>query len=152
MKAAVPPARCASPTARSWSCPKIPDRTLRIRVRAAAHRPQGRINRDCAGRDDRDRHHIARSQPDDRSFPDALALIAEPRPALLDHVLRHAQIHEVAFARDAFAVNDVELSLAERRRQFVLYHLDFGPVTDHSLAILDRGDAADIDTYGGIEF
>src|SRR5215471_8469426 len=45
------------------------------------------------------------------SLADALALVAEPRTALLDHILRHAKIHEVTFARDAFAVNDVEFSL-----------------------------------------
>src|ERR1039458_6858597 len=45
------------------------------------------------------------------SLADALALIAEPRAALLHDILRHALIQQVAFFGDAFAVDDVELRL-----------------------------------------
>ncbi len=39
----------------------------------------------------------------------ALAAEADPRAALFEHALFNAQIDQVAFARDAFAVDDVEL-------------------------------------------
>ena len=40
----------------------------------------------------------------------------------------------------------------ERRRQLVLHHLDAGLVADHFVALLDRADAADVETDRGIEF
>src|SRR5262245_38645576 len=42
------------------------------------------------------------------ALTDALALVAEPRPALLDQVLRHSEIEQVAFPRNAFAVRSEE--------------------------------------------
>ena len=79
------------------------------------------------------------------ALADALALVAVPGAALLDDVLRHAEIDQIAFFRDAFAVDDVELGFAERRRHLVLDDLHLGAVADHDLAILDGGDAADVD-------
>ena len=46
-------------------------------------------------------------------------------------LLFDGQIEQIAFARNAFAVEDVELGLAERRRHFVLhdFHRVREPVT-----------------------
>ena len=48
------------------------------------------------------------------ALADALAFIAEPGAALFDDVVGDAEIDQVAFLRDAFAVKDVELGFAER--------------------------------------
>src|SRR6267142_1619112 len=52
----------------------------------------------------------------------ALAAEADPRPALFQHTFIDAEINQVTFARNSFAVHDVELGFAERRRHFVLHH------------------------------
>src|SRR5216684_2122080 len=49
----------------------------------------------------------------------ALAAEADPRPALFQHALFDAEINQVAFARNSFAVDDVEFRFAERCRHFV---------------------------------
>src|SRR4051794_16098522 len=81
------------------------------------------------------------------TLADPLAAEAEPRPALLDQVLRHAEVQQVAFFRNALAIDDVELRLAEGRRDLVLHHLDLGPVADHRLAVLDGRDAPDVEPH-----
>src|SRR5471032_2316989 len=85
------------------------------------------------------------------ALADALAAVAEPGAALLDDVVLHRQIEQVAFARDALAVEDVELHLAEGRRDLVLHHLDAGGVADDRLTVLERTDAADVESLGGVE-
>ena len=52
------------------------------------------------------------------ALPDPLCLIAEPRTALLHQIARDAQVQEIAFAGSSQAVQNVELGLAERRRDF----------------------------------
>src|SRR5918994_875652 len=80
-----------------------------------------------------------------------LARVGEPRARLLDDAVRHREVEHVALARDALAVHDVELALAEGRRALVLDDLDLGPVADHSVAVLDRADAADVEAQRGVE-
>ncbi len=80
------------------------------------------------------------------SLSEALALVREPRTALFDDVIVRCEIDQIAFARDAFAVHDVELGLAERRSAFVLNNLYAGSISDHAVAVLDRTDAANIQT------
>src|ERR1051326_3083361 len=48
------------------------------------------------------------------SLPDPLALIAEPGAALLDQVAGDTEIQQIALAGGSLAVEDIELSLAER--------------------------------------
>ncbi len=69
-----------------------------------------------------------------------------------------AEIDHVARARDALAVEDVELDLAERRRHLVLDHLHARAVADDGrvLAAGDRGfldgaDAADVEPHARVE-
>src|SRR5207237_9332015 len=80
-----------------------------------------------------------------------LAAIGEPRARLLDDAVRHRQVEHVALARDARPAHDVELALAERRRDLVLDDLDLRAVADHAVAVLDRADAADVHAHGGVE-
>src|SRR5207248_10502271 len=54
-----------------------------------------------------------------------LALVAVPGAGFFDQVLSDAEVDQVALLRNAFAVNDVELGFAERRRYLVFDHLDF---------------------------
>ncbi len=62
-----------------------------------------------------------------------------------------AEIDELAHLRDALAVHDVELDLLEGRGHLVLDHLHARRVADDLVALLDRADAADIETDGGVE-
>ena len=62
-----------------------------------------------------------------------------------------AEVEQLALERDALVVEDVELGLAERRRDLVLHHLDPRAVADHLLALLDGGDAADVEAHRGVE-
>src|SRR5690349_14977236 len=57
---------------------------------------------------------------------DALAVATEPGARLLDHIGLDAEVDELADLGDAFAIHDVELDLAERRRHLVLHHLHAG--------------------------
>ena len=43
----------------------------------------------------------------------------------------HADVEQIAFARDAFAVENVELRLAERRGHLVLDDLHAGAIAGH---------------------
>src|SRR5512147_191086 len=66
-----------------------------------------------------------------------LAVVREPRAALLNEVAFHALIDQVPLARDPLAVHHVELGLAEGRGDLVLYHLRTGAAADDRLAVLD---------------
>src|SRR4029078_4614101 len=84
--------------------------------------------------------------------PDASAAIGEPRTGFLDDAGGYAEIQQFAGLRYAFAVHDVEFDLLEGRRHPVLDAPDAGLVAALLLAVLDRPDAADVETDGGIEF
>ena len=60
-------------------------------------------------------------------------------------------LDDLAFVRNALPVHDLELGLAERRRDLVLDHLDARLVADHFFAILDGADAADVEPHRGVE-
>src|SRR6266478_1308466 len=81
----------------------------------------------------------------------ALAAEADPRPALFQHALLNAEVNQVAFARNSFAVDDVEFRLAERRRHFVLHHLRARARAHHFVAFLDRLDAPNIHAHRRIK-
>ena len=85
------------------------------------------------------------------ALADALAVVGEPGAGFLHHAGLDAEVEDFAHLRDALAVHDVELDLLERRRELVLHHLDAGLVADHLVALLDRADAADVETDGGVE-
>jgi hypothetical protein len=85
------------------------------------------------------------------ALADALAGVAVPCAGLLDDVVGHGEVEHVALAADALAVEDVELGLAEGRGDLVLDDLDLGAVADDDVALLDGGDAADVDADRGVE-
>src|SRR5258706_3685478 len=91
------------------------------------------------------------------SLPDALAIEREPRAALLNHVQVRGHVEKLARARDALAVEDVELALAKRRRHLVLHDLHARAIADDReiLALLDgffdRGDAAHVESQRSVE-
>src|SRR5690606_38981349 len=75
------------------------------------------------------------------ALADAVAVVAVPGTRLLDDVLAHAEIDDLALARDALAVQDLELARLERRRDLVLHDLHAGLAADDLVALLDRADA-----------
>src|ERR1035437_9655548 len=85
------------------------------------------------------------------ALADALAGVAVPCAGLLDDVVDHGQVEDVALAADALAVDDVELRLAEGRGHLVFDDLDLGAVAGDDVAVLDGGDAADVHAHRGIE-
>ncbi len=58
------------------------------------------------------------------ALADAVAVVGDPSPRLLDDPGLDAEIDQLADLGDAFAVHDVELDLLERRGDLVLDHLD----------------------------
>src|SRR5437773_4341703 len=84
-------------------------------------------------------------------LPETRLAVREPGAALVDQLVGDRQIDEVADARDAGAVQDVELGDFERRRRLVLDHLDARAAADVDVARLDLGDAADVQAHRGVE-
>src|SRR5204863_4981276 len=85
------------------------------------------------------------------ALAEPLTIVRKPRARLLDDAVRHRKVEHVALARDALAVHDVELALAEWGRDLVLDDLDLRAVADHAVAVLDRADAAYVEAHGGVE-
>src|SRR5690242_14009644 len=85
------------------------------------------------------------------ALANALALVAVPGAGLLDDVLRGTHVDDLAFARDAGAVHDLEFCFAERRGDLVLHHLDSSLVADHFFTGLDGADAADVEAHRAVE-
>src|SRR4051812_7988268 len=77
--------------------------------------------------------------------------VGEERAGLRDQVVLQCQVQDAALGRDALAVLDVELGLAERSRHLVLDDLDSDSVTDRLGALLERLDAADVQPLRRIE-
>ncbi|ABA47801.1 hypothetical protein BURPS1710b_0972 [Burkholderia pseudomallei 1710b] len=85
------------------------------------------------------------------ALADLLAAIAVPRARLVDDLRLHAEIDDLALARNAFAVQDVEDRFAERRRHLVLDDLHARFVADHLVVLLDRADPANVETHRRVE-
>ena len=77
--------------------------------------------------------------------------VGEPGAGLLDELGLDAHVDELALARDALAVVDVELRLPEGRGDLVLDDLDLGSRADDRVAVLERGDPADVDPDRRVE-
>src|SRR5512141_1447556 len=85
------------------------------------------------------------------ALAELVALVGEPRAALADDLHVDADVEEAALLRDPEAVHDVELALAERRRDLVLDDLHPCPRADHVGAVLQVLDLADIQTDRRVE-
>ena len=89
-----------------------------------------------------------------RVFPalaQAFTLEREPCAALIDDVLFDSEIEQVAFARDTFAIHDVEFGFAERRSNLVLHDLHLRAAADDFVSIFDRGDPPHIGANRSVE-
>ena len=85
------------------------------------------------------------------ALADFIAIVAVPRAGFFDDADLIAPVDQLAFAAYAFAVEDVELGLAERRRHFVFNHFHAGFVAQDLVAFFNLADAADIEAHGGVE-
>ena len=85
------------------------------------------------------------------ALPDALIAVGIPGARLLDDVGLGGEIDQQRGVADPLVEQHVELGLLERRRHLVLHHLDPHPAADDDLALLDRTDAADVETERGVE-
>src|SRR5271165_420678 len=81
----------------------------------------------------------------------AFSAVTNPRAALFEKAFINAEIDQVALARDAFAVDDVEFGFAEGRGHFVLNDFGAGARTDHLVAFLDGLNAANVHAHGSIK-
>src|SRR5581483_643203 len=86
------------------------------------------------------------------ALSNTLALVAEPRSGLLKNVLVHGNIQQIGFLRNPFPINNVKLGLAEWSRDFVLDYLYLRTRTSNNIAVLDRGNTANIGADGCVEF
>src|SRR5690606_6389568 len=85
------------------------------------------------------------------ALTDTLAVIAVPGARLLDNALLRAEVEDLAFSRDAVPIENLELVRSERGRHLVFHHLDPSLVAEHLVTLLDRADAADVQTNRGVE-
>ena len=74
-----------------------------------------------------------------------------PCAALLDDLLGHGEIEDVAFSGDALAEQDIEFGLPEGWAHFVLDDLGPHTVAHVLFALLDARDAAHVDAQTGVE-
>src|SRR5713101_2717555 len=80
------------------------------------------------------------------ALANAFAFVAVPGPGFLQNILVRRQVEQIAFARNALAVHNVEFGLAKGRRDFILDDFDFGARADHHVTFFDGGDAPDINS------
>ena len=85
------------------------------------------------------------------TLADTFLAIAVPGARLVDNLVFDSKLDDLAFARNAFAIENVEVGLLERRRHLVLHNLGARFRTDDLFALLDSASAADVDTHRGIE-
>src|SRR6185312_17493707 len=69
----------------------------------------------------------------------------------LDDIVLGAKIEKIAFPRNPFPVEDVHFHFTERRRYLIFHNLDFCPVSDNRVAILDRSGPAYFRSYGCVK-
>src|ERR1041385_2697309 len=86
------------------------------------------------------------------SLAEAFTGIREPRTAFFYHIVIYSEIEEIALFRNSLAVHNVEFGLSERRGDLVFNYLDARPVANIFVTLLDRADAADVETNAGVEF
>src|SRR2546423_7109797 len=76
---------------------------------------------------------------------------AEVRAGLLDDLPLERGVENASLPGDPGAVDDVELGLLEGRRDLVLHDFDANAVADRLDALLERLDAADVESHRGVE-
>src|SRR6187455_1698645 len=86
------------------------------------------------------------------SLTDAIAVERVPGARLLDDAVLGREVDELALLRDTGAVENVELCLAERRRDLVLHDLHARAAADHLVAVLDGAETPDVEPHRRVEF
>ena len=84
-------------------------------------------------------------------MPDALVAYGEPAATLVDEFQLYCKIDHLTPFGDAFAVHNIEISLFEGRRAFILDDLGACTVANDLGAVFDGLCAADVDTDRSIE-
>src|SRR4051812_7853027 len=85
------------------------------------------------------------------TLAEPLVVEAEVRARLLHDLAVETRLEHRALPGDALAVDDVELGLLERRRDLVLNDLHAHAVAVRLDALLQRFDAADVETDRRVE-
>src|SRR6266478_189000 len=81
----------------------------------------------------------------------AFAAVADPGTGFFEDALVDAEVNQVAFAGNAFAVENVEFGFAEGSRDFVLYDFGAGARADDPVAVLDGLDAPNVNAHGSVK-
>src|SRR6266705_150364 len=81
------------------------------------------------------------------ALPQAFPAKAQPRSRLLDQALVHAEVDQIAFPRNAFAIENVEFRFAERRCDLVLHPFAARSRTHASVAFFERLHAPDVHAH-----
>src|SRR6266404_316143 len=81
----------------------------------------------------------------------AFASVADPGAGLFQDTFVHAEVDEVAFAGDTFAVENVEFGFAEGRGDFVFYDFGASAGADDAVAVLDGLNATNVNAHGGVK-
>jgi len=84
------------------------------------------------------------------SLPDVFDFLAEPGTGLFDDVLDDSQVEQAALARDALAVHDVKLGLAEGLGGLVLDDLDLGERGAHFTQVFERQASGCLSRYKAV--
>ena len=85
------------------------------------------------------------------ALAELVTVVGVPGTRLAHDLVLDTEVDEAALARDADAVQDVELGLLEGRRHLVLDDLDAGAVTHGLRAVLQRLDATDVEAHRRVE-
>src|SRR5205085_6550044 len=81
------------------------------------------------------------------------AYVVPAADALIDNLFFQGDVEKRAGRGDSLVIHDVELSLSKRRCDFVFNDLDARSVPcHHTVGLLDRADAPNIDADTGVEF
>ena len=74
-------------------------------------------------------------------------IVAEPRAALFDDVKLDSEVYNLSASGDSFAIDDIKLSLLERRGHLVLDDLDLDMVAEGLFTILDGRSPANVEPH-----
>src|SRR5260221_6622275 len=85
------------------------------------------------------------------ALTELVALVGVPGAGLADDRLLHAQVNQAAFPTYTDSIQNVEFGDAEWGAALVLHDLDFRPVADRLVAVLQRLDPPDVQSYRCIE-
>src|SRR5207244_2602926 len=77
--------------------------------------------------------------------------VVQPGAALVNNLVFDGHVDQIALATDTAVVHQIELGLAERRRDLVLDDPHADARADRLLAFFDAGDLADVEADGAVK-